>query len=105
MSSGPIASGLFDGRRIGVFSDRYTATSTPTAIARLATLGHAPVAHVDPTASGVGSDHDRTRPPSVPGTRASTSIVPFVSGSSLARMLRAADAIGYPPSHRRPRDR
>ena len=37
--------GLLAGRRIGVFSDRYTATSTSRALSRLAELGYHPVAH------------------------------------------------------------
>jgi ABC-type branched-subunit amino acid transport system substrate-binding protein len=90
------SSGLLDGRRIGVFSDRYTATSSSIAIDRLTALGHAPVAHVPSDGVGVGSDHDvaaaeRFRDAGV------DVIVPFVSGSSMARMLRAADATGYRP--------
>ncbi len=87
---------LLDGRRIGVFSDRYTATSTQAALARLATLGHVPVAHVESDGVGVGSDHDQEAAQQFHAAGVDL-VMPFVSGSSLARMLRAADAIGDPP--------
>ena len=79
---------LLDGRRIGVFSDRYTATSTCAALDQLAALGHRPAVHVESDGVGVGSAHDleaarRFREAGV------DVVLPFVSGSSLARLLRA----------------
>src|SRR3954471_1591774 len=50
--------GLLAGRRIGVFSDRYTATSTGGALARLRELGYEPAVHVESDGVGVGSEHD-----------------------------------------------
>jgi len=89
-------SGLLDGRRIGVFSDRYTATSAAIAIDRLTSFGHAPIAHVRSDGVGVGSDHDVEAAEQFREAGVDV-VVPFVSGSSMARMLRAADAAGYRP--------
>jgi hypothetical protein len=80
--------GLLDGRTIGVFSDRYTATSARAAVARLGVLGHEPAVHVESDGVGVGSGHD------VEAARrfqeAGVDVVfPFVSGSSLARLMGA----------------
>jgi ABC-type branched-subunit amino acid transport system substrate-binding protein len=90
------SSGLLDGQRIGVFSDRYTATSASIAIDHLTALGHAPVAHVPSDGVGVGSDHDVAAAERFWDAGVDV-IVPFVSGSSMARMLRAATATGYRP--------
>ena len=79
-------SGLLDGRRIGVFSDRYTARSAATAITRLEQLGHRPVAHVESDGVGVGSDHDHAAAERFAEAGVDL-VLPFVSGSSMARML------------------
>ena len=81
-------SGLLDGRRIGVFSDRYTATSAAIAIDRLTELGHAPLAHVRSDGVGVGSEHGVEAAEHFRGAGVDV-VVPFVSGSSMARMLPA----------------
>jgi len=88
--------GRLDGRRIGVFSDRYTATSAALAMQRLAELGHPVAVHVPSDGVGVGSDHDQD----VVRRFADGGVdlmMPFVSGSSLARALRCADDMGYRP--------
>jgi hypothetical protein len=80
--------GLLDGRRIGVFSDRYTATSTRAALDRLAALGHRPAVHVESDGVGVGSAHDLEAARHFHDAGVDV-VLPFVSGSSLARLLRA----------------
>jgi hypothetical protein len=86
-------SGRLDGRRIGVFSDRYTARSAKLAIARLEALGHAPAVHVESDGVGVGSDHDRAAADRFAEAGVEL-VMPFVSGSSMARMLGALEALG-----------
>ena len=89
--------GSLEGRRIGVFSDRYTATSAALAMRRLDELGHPVAVHVASDGLGVGSDHDQE----VVRRFADAGVdlmMPFVSGSSLARALRCADDMGYRPS-------
>jgi hypothetical protein len=88
---------LLEGRRIGVFSDRYTATSARAALVRLAELGHAPVVHVESDGVGVGSAHDleaahRFRAAGV------DVVMPFVSGSSMARLLRGIAELEHHPA-------
>ena len=80
--------GLLDGRRIGVFSDRYTATSTRAVLDRLAALGHRPAVHVESDGVGVGSAHDLEAARHFHDAGVDV-VLPFVSGSSLARLLRA----------------
>lgn len=80
--------GLLDGRRIGVFSDRYTATSMRAALDRLAALGHRPAVHVESDGVGVGSAHDLAAARRFHDAGVDL-VLPFVSGSSLARLLRA----------------
>lgn len=80
--------GLLAGRRIGVFSDRYTATSTSGALAKLAELGYEAVVHVESDGVGVGSDHDLEAARRFKEENIEV-VMPFVSGSSLARLLRA----------------
>jgi hypothetical protein len=89
-------SGHLEGRRVGVFSDRYTATSTARAIERLARLGCAPTVHVESDGVGVGSDRDYEAARCFADAGVDV-VMPFVSGSSMARMLRAADELGYRP--------
>ena len=89
--------GILAGRRIGIFSDRYTATSTGHAVARLAELGYRPTVHIESDGVGVGSDHDveaarRFRDSDV------DLVMPFVSGSSMARLLRALADLGHRPT-------
>jgi hypothetical protein len=80
--------GLLDGRRIGVFSDRYTATSTQAAIDRLDALGYVPAVHVASDGVGVGSAHDVEAARRFQNAGVEV-VLPFVSGSSLARLLNA----------------
>ena len=90
------ASGRLDRGRIGVFSDRYTAGSAAIAIARLGELGAPVVDHIASDGVGVGSDHDIIAARRF--AEAGVDIVmPFVSGSSLAGFLRAADEIDFRP--------
>ena len=90
------ASGRLDRGRIGVFSDRYTAGSAAIAIARLGELGSPVADHIASDGVGVGSDHD-----AIAARRFAEAgvdiVMPFVSGSSLAGFLRAADEIDYRP--------
>jgi hypothetical protein len=85
--------GRLAGCRIGVFSDRYTARSAAVAIDRLASLGHRPVVHVESDGVGVGSDHDVSAAERFAEAGVEL-VMPFVSGSSMARMLRALTATG-----------
>jgi hypothetical protein len=80
--------GLLDGRRLGVFSDCYTATSTRAVLDRLAVLGHRPAVHVESDGVGVGSAHDLEAARRFHEAGVDV-VLPFVSGSSLARLLRA----------------
>jgi hypothetical protein len=84
------------GSRIGMFTDRYTRSSAEVARATLATLGHGILVHVDSDGLGYGSDQDEV---AVERFRAADvdTVLPFVSGSSLVELLRAADACGYAP--------
>lgn len=89
--------GVLHGRRVGVFSDRYTAASTARAMARLAELGYSIAVHVESDGVGVGSEHDfeaaqRFRDAGV------DVVMPFVSGSSMARLLRALADLDHHPS-------
>ena len=90
------AGGRLDRRRIGVFSDRYTAGSAAIAIARLRELGFPVADHIASDGVGVGSAHD-----AIAARRFAEAgvdiVMPFVSGSSLAGFLRAADEIDYRP--------
>lgn len=88
--------GRLEGRRIGVFSDRYTATSAGVAMQRLTELGHRVAVHVSSDGVGVGSDHDQE----VVRRFADGGVdlmMPFVSGSSLARALSSAADQNYHP--------
>jgi hypothetical protein len=80
--------GLLAGRRIGVFSDRYTASSTRGALTCLAELGYQPVVHVESDGVGVGSAHDVEAAQRFADADVDV-VMPFVSGSSMARLLRA----------------
>ncbi|HMG41354.1 MAG TPA: hypothetical protein VK611_08490 [Acidimicrobiales bacterium] len=92
------ARGAFDGSpRIGVFSDRYTETSTNAALAELERLGHHDVVRVRSDGLGYGSDDDvdaatRFRDEGV------TVLLPFVSGSSLVELLGTSSALGHRPT-------
>ena len=88
--------GLLDGSRIGAFSDRFTSVSTECALAELASLGQRIVTHVRSDGAGVGSDNDEQAARHFQTIGVDT-ILPFVSGSSLARTLAHADSIGYRP--------
>ena len=88
--------GHLDGRRIGIFSDRFTRTSTDAAIAELTALGHAVTTHVQSDGAGVGSDHDLEAAQRFSADGVDT-ILPFVSGSSLVRMLGNAANMGFRP--------
>jgi hypothetical protein len=88
--------GLLDGRRIGVFSDRFTAASADVALAELDALGHRVTTHVRSEGAGVGSDRDEEAARLFGADRIDT-IFPFVSGSSLVRMLTFASELGYRP--------
>lgn len=90
-------SGRLDGRRIGVFSDRYTATSTAAVLGSLAELGHSVVVHVDSDGVGVGSDRDDDAARTFADAGVDL-VMPFVSGSSLARLLHAAQHLGHRPT-------
>lgn len=83
-------------RRIGVFSDRYTATSTGRALSRMEQLGYEPACHVESDGVGVGSDHDAEAARRFAESGVDL-VMPFVSGSSLARMLRALSSHGIRP--------
>lgn len=89
------ARGAFDGSpRIGVFSDRYTETSTNAALAALERLGHHDVVRIRSDGLGYGSDDDvdaatRFRDEGV------TVLLPFVSGSSLVELLGTSSALGH----------
>lgn len=89
--------GRLDGRTIGVFSDRYTAVSTGIAIEYLSQKGHRVAVHVDSDGVGVGSDRDALAARTFADARVDL-VMPFVSGSSLAGMLRVADRIGFRPT-------
>jgi hypothetical protein len=89
-------SGHLDGRRIGIFSDRFTRTSADAAIAELHTLGHVVTTDVRSDGAGVGSDHDLEAAERFHADGVDT-ILPFVSGSSLVQMLTNASNIGYRP--------
>ncbi len=89
--------GLLSERRIGVFSDRYTATSTSGAIARLAELGYSIAVHVESDGVGVGSDHDIEAARRFKDADVDV-VMPFVSGSSLARLLRALADLDHHPA-------
>jgi hypothetical protein len=89
--------GLLAGRRIGVFSDRYTATSTGGALARLQELGYEPAVHVESDGVGVGSDHDLEAARRFKQTDVDV-VMPFVSGSSMARLLRALADLDHHPT-------
>ena len=90
-------SGRLDGRTIGVFSDRYTATSTAIAVSQLAQNGHRVAAHVDSDGVGVASDRDAEAAQILADADVDL-LLPFVSGSSLAAMLRVAERIGFRPT-------
>lgn len=89
--------GLLAGRRIGVFSDRYTATSTRCALARLAELDYHPVVHVESDGVGVGSDHDLEAARRFQEADVDV-VMPFVSGSSMARLLRVLADLDHHPT-------
>lgn len=89
--------GRLDGRRIGVFSDRYTATSTAAVIESLGREGHRVAVHVDSDGVGVASDRDSFAAQAFADGGVDL-IMPFVSGSSLARMLVAAERINLVPT-------
>jgi hypothetical protein len=89
--------GLLAGRRIGIFSDRYTATSTSAAIARLAELGYQAAVHVESDGVGVGSGHDLEAARRFKESDVDV-VMPFVSGSSMARLLRALADLGHRPT-------
>lgn len=85
------------GRRIGVFSDRYTAYSTGVALDRLRSLGYDVADHVTSDGVGVGSDHDREAAERFAAAGVDL-VMPFVSGSSLARVLHWLDHLGRRPT-------
>jgi hypothetical protein len=89
--------GRLDGRTIGVFSDRYTDYSTAVALERLASYGHRVAEHVTSDGVGVGSDHDREAAERFAAAEVDL-VMPFVSGSSLARLLRELDSLGRRPT-------
>jgi hypothetical protein len=89
--------GLLRGRRIGIFSDRYTATSTRGAIDRLTALGYAPAVHVESDGVGVGSAHDVDAAQRFQEAGVDV-VLPFVSGSSLARLLRTLAKLDHHPA-------
>lgn len=88
--------GLFDGRAIGVFSDRFTSESAAQAVAALTSLGHAVATSVDSDGAGVGSDRDRHAAERFQADGVDV-VIPFVSGSSLIDFLEACVEIGYRP--------
>ena len=84
-----------------MFSDRYTATSTAIAVSQLAQNGHRVAAHVDSDGVGVASDRDAEAAQILADADADADVdllLPFVSGSSLAAMLRVAERIGFRPT-------
>lgn len=89
--------GRLDGRRIGVFSDRYTATSTAGVVEALVLRGHRVAVHVDSDGVGVGSESDSFAAQAFAEGDVDL-VMPFVSGSSLAAMLAAAERIGFAPT-------
>ena len=89
--------GLLQGRRIGIFSDRFTATSTRAAIDRLTALGYTPAVHVESDGVGVGSAHDIDAAKRFQEGGVEV-VLPFVSGSSLARLLRALAELDHEPT-------
>jgi hypothetical protein len=89
--------GRLAGRRIGVFSDRYTDVSTRVALERLRALGHEPSVHLTSDGVGVGSDHDREAAERFASAGVDL-VMPFVSGSSLARVARELDRLGVRPT-------
>lgn len=91
------ATGRLGGRRIGVFSDRYTATSTAAAITRLSEHGYPVQVHVTSDGVGVGSERDTDAARQFADAGVDL-IMPFVSGSSLAGLLQAAARMEYRPT-------
>lgn len=89
--------GLLDDVTIGVFSDRFTGASAAEVVHLLELWGHDVAGHVDSDGAGVGSDLDRHAAEQFAADGVDV-VLPFVSGSSLARFLAACHGIGYVPT-------
>jgi hypothetical protein len=81
--------GFLTGRRIGIFSDRFTTASSRAAEAELAAHGHDVVLHVESDGLGYGSSVDGSAADRFHAAHVEL-LLPFVSGSSLVELLRSA---------------
>jgi hypothetical protein len=88
--------GLFAGRMLGVFTDRFTRESAAEVTGLLATWGCHVSIQVDSDGAGVGSESDQSAAEHF-RAKGVDAVLPFISGSSLMRFLAACDEIGYAP--------
>lgn len=92
--------GTFDvGVRLGIFSDRYTETSTLAALDELTKVGCAGdrIVHLRSDGLGYGSEDDVSAAEAFRAAGVDV-LLPFVSGSSLVELLRACAELGYRPT-------